>query len=444
MSVARFCELVQSTRLPPADKKWFPRWVRRYASDLGRTSGDLPVSESEVIPFLRSLRRRGIPAWQRLQAVKAIEAYHSIALKSQSPVLQSIRLKLGRLAEQERSGSGEMSPAGTLDERHLIGHIDPNEPPLLQQTRRELRLRHRSLLTERSYVGWLRRFIAHCGSADLSQFGEPQIKRFLSNLAVTGNVTAGTQNQAKCALLFLYQTVLGRDLEFLDIAPATKSPRLPVVLSRNEIESLFGHLQGPARLMFSIMYGAGLRHQECRRLRVKDVCFHEGHIVVRSGKGDKDRITVLPERARDMLERQIDAVRSLHADDLESGFGGVFLPHALERKYPNARHEFGWQWLFPSRQMARDPRSMAVRRHHVSEQLFATAFKRAVRRTGLLKQAVPHSLRHSFATHMLEGGADIRTVQELLGHSDVSTTMIYLHVMNRPGLAVRSPLDAIA
>jgi integron integrase len=397
-----------------------------------------------VIPFLKSLRCQGVPAWQRLQAVKAIEAYHSLALGSQAPVLHGIRLKLGRLAEQERFGSGETSPPGTFDERHLIGHIDPNEPPLLQQTRRELRLRHRSLLTERSYIGWLRRFIAHCGSADLSQFGEPQVKLFLSNLAVKGNVTAATQNQAKCALLFLYQTVLGRDLEFLDIAPATRSPRLPVVLSRNEIESLLRHFQGPARLMFSIMYGAGLRHQECRRLRVKDVCFHEGHIVVRSGKGDKDRITVLPERSRDMLERQIDAVRSLHADDLESGFGRVFLPHALERKYPSACHEFVWQWLFPSRQMARDPRTAAVRRHHVSEQFFASAFKRAVRRTGILKQAVPHSLRHSFATHMLEGGADIRTVQELLGHSDVSTTMVYLHVMNRPGLAVRSPLDAIA
>jgi integron integrase len=196
--------------------------------------------------------------------------------------------------------------------------------------------------------------------------------------------------------------------------------------------------------MFTFMYGSGLRHQECRRLRVKDVCIDEGHVVVRSGKGDKDRITVLPGRARGMLASHVETVRRLHEHDLESGIGGVFLPHALERKYPNACREFGWQWLFPSLQLARDPRSGHVRRHHVSERFFGDAFKRAVRLAGLTKHAVPHSLRHSFATHLLEGGADIRTVQDLLGHKDVSTTMIYLHVMNKPGLAVRSPIDSLA
>ena len=444
MTVARFCAILPGTKLPRADKEWFPRWIRRYASSCSDLGGSLPVSEPRVIEFLRSLRDHGTPAWQRLQAVRAIEAYRQLVLGADVAGLQRILLALRRLAEQEKESKATGQSPGTRDERHLVGVIDSSEPPVIQQVRRELRLRHKALPTERAYVGWLHRFIRHCGNADLARFGEPKIKAFLTDLAVRGNVTAGTQNQAKCALLFLYGTVLGRELEFLDVARATKSPRLPVVLSRGEIDRLLPHFQGPRRLMFTFMYGSGLRHQECRRLRIKDVCIDEGHVVVRSGKSDKDRISVLPVRARDVLAAQVEFVRRLHGDDLGSDCGGVFLPHALERKYPQACHEFGWQWLFPSMQLARDPRSGKVRRHHVSEQFFSGTFKRAMRLAGITKHAVPHSLRHSFATHLLEGGADIRTVQDLLGHKDVSTTMIYLHVMNRPGLAVRSPIDALA
>lgn len=444
MSVARFCAILPGTKLPKGDKEWFPRWIRRYASRSGDSGGSLSVSEREVVEFLRSLRDHGTPAWQRLQAVRAIEAYQSLVHGIDAAELRRIHLALGRLAEQEKTSGAAVEDSGVRDERHLVGLIDSSEPLVIQQVRRELRLRHKALPTERAYVGWLHRFIRHCGDPNLARFGEPEIKAFLTDLAVRGNVTAGTQNQAKCALLFLYGTVLGRELEFLDVARATKSPGLPVVLSRGEIDRLLPHFQGPRRLMFTFMYGSGLRHQECRRLRIKDVCVDEGHVIVRSGKGDKDRITVLPGRARDMLSTQVEFVRRLHADDLGDGCGGVFLPHALERKYPQACHEFGWQWLFPSLQLARDPRSGRVRRHHVSEQFFGSAFKRAMRLAGITKHAVPHSLRHSFATHLLEGGADIRTVQDLLGHKDVSTTMIYLHVMNRPGLAVRSPIDALA
>lgn len=443
MSIERFRRQLASEPFAPADKEWFPRWVHRFAEFLGNPPGDLTVTEPQVIAFLRSLRDSKTPAWQRLQAVRAVEAYQRITLGTTEPSLRAIRQTLSRLADQDAAAPDRWDRPGTRDERHLVGIIDPREPPILQQTRRELRLRHKALRTEQTYIGWIERFIRHCGTADLAATGEREIRSFLTQLATDGHVTAGTQNQAKSALLFLFRMVLDRDLGFLDVPRATKPEKLPVVLSRQEIERLYDQFHGVRRLMFAVMYGAGLRHQECRRLRVKDVCFDAGHIVVRSGKGDKDRITVLPDLARDLLRAQVDAVRHQHRSDLETGLGAVFLPYALERKYPAACREFAWQWLFPSRQPARDPRSGERRRHHVSEAYFGGAFHQAVRRAGITKHAVPHSLRHSFATHLLEGGADVRTVQELLGHTDVSTTMIYLHVMNKPGIAVRSPIDAL-
>lgn len=442
MSVDLFSTRVRSATLSAADKEWFPRWIRRYADSLGSHSGNLPIDHPRVIRFLRCLRDNGVPAWQRLQATRAVEAYQQEILGAREPSFQSIRLTLSRLADQEKA-SGAAGQPDTRDERQLVGIIDPQEPAIIQQTRRELRVRHKALRTERAYVGWITRFLRSCGTTDLTGCGEAEIKAFLTELAVARHVTASTQNQAKSALLFLFRDVLGRDLGFLDVVKATKPERLPVVLSRAEIERLFGEFHGTRRLMFALMYGAGLRHIECRRLRVKDICFDEGHIVIRSGKGDKDRITVLPDEACAMLRDRIAAVRVQHDCDLRDGMGAVFLPHALERKYPAACRELGWQWLFPSRQPVRDPRSGSVRRHHVSDEFFGGSFKQALRRADIRKHAVPHSLRHSFATHLLEGGADVRTVQELLGHKDVSTTMIYLHVMNKPGLAVRSPIDAL-
>ena len=347
--------------------------------------GRLPVSQEEVIQFLRSLLQSRTPAWQRLQAVRAIEAYRDLVLQARVPPLDEIRQTLSRLADQERAVGPGSSRPGVADERHLIGQIDPNEPGVVQKMRGELRVRHKSLETERAYVGWVQRFIQHCGSSDLASFGEQEIKAFLTHLAVERDVTAGTQKQAKCALLFLYQMVLGRELGFLDVGRPDKPSRLPVVLSRPEISVLLPEFRGLRLLMFLVMYGAGLRHRECRRLRVKDVCFDEGHIVVRSGKGDQDRITVLPQRCRDALREQIEAVRRLHQRDLNDGFGAVYLPHALERKYPNENREFGWQWVFPARQLAKDPRSGKFRRHHVSESFFAEFFKQAADRQGLSK-----------------------------------------------------------
>jgi len=451
MSVRKFCRLLNEAKVGKNDKTWFPRWVRRYASmaeavggqATAHNTGNLSVTEAEVIRFLRTLRDNGTPAWQRLQAVRAVELYRNLVLKTPQPVLHEIRQTLGRLADRERATGNAAAGLGVQDERRLVGIIDPLEPAILQQMRRELRLRRKAMETEKAYVGWVRRFIGHCDSEDLQQFGEPQIRSFLTNLAVEGYVAAGTQDQAKSALLFLYQSVLGRELAFLDVTRASKPPRLPVVLSRGEITLVLPEFVGLRRLMFQAMYGAGLRHAECRRTRVKDICFDEGQIVVRNGKGDKDRITVLPDRCCEEFREQIERVRRQHQHDLDSGFGAVYLPHALERKYPNENREFGWQWVFPSHQMSTDPRTGIVRRHHVGEDFFADYFKAAVDRVGLTKNAVPHSLRHSFATHLLEDGQDIRTVQELLGHKDVATTMIYTHVMNRPGIAVKSPVDTL-
>ena len=272
---------------------------------------------------------------------------------------------------------------------------------------------------------------------------ESHLRSFLTGLAVEGDVSPNTQNQAKSALLFLFQKVLGREIGFLDVVSADKPMRLPVVLSRQEIATLLPEFQGTRRLMFLVMYGAGLRHAECRRIRIKDVCFDEGHLVVRSGKGEKDRITVLPDCCRQDLIEQVERVRRQHNRDLDNEMDAVYLPYALERKYPNANREFGWQWLFPAMQLSKDPRSGHIRRHHVGEDLFAKFFRTALKQSGIRKNAVPHSLRHSFATHLLESGTDIRTVQELLGHKDVQTTMIYTHVMNKPGIAVKSPADAV-
>ena len=444
MSVGKFCQRLHDSKYGKNDRKWFPKWIRRYASNNRLQNGGLPVSEEAVIEFSRSLRDAGTPAWQRLQAVRSVEAYRDLVLQTDEPSFVSIKQILSRLAARDAEfGDVVGSSPGVSDERHLIGIIDSSEPEVIQEMRRELRGRHKALETERAYVGWAIRFIRHCGSDELRNFGEPEIKSFLTSLAVDRDVTAGTQDQAKCSLLFLYQTVFARELAFLDVTKANKPERLPLVLSQNEITELAPEFSGLRHLMFMTMYGAGLRHRECRRLRVKDVCFDEGHIVVRSAKGDKDRVTVLPDRCRDGLKEQIEQVRRLHQRDLDEGFGKVYLPNALSRKYKNEDRKFGWQWVFPAGRLAKDPRTGELRRHHVSEDFFGRYFKAAIDRTSIVKNAVPHTLRHCFATHLLEDGADVRTVQELLGHKDVRTTMRYLHCMNKPGLAVKSPADAI-
>lgn len=319
----------------------------------------------------------------------------------------------------------------------------PSQPRLLDQVRDRIRLKHYSIRTEDTYVEWIRRFILFHGKRHPKEMGASEVEGFLTRLAVHGRVSASTQNQAKSALLFLYKEVLGEQLPWLDNIETAKRPeRLPVVLTVEEVKAILAEVDGTGGLILHLLYGTGMRILESLRLRVKDINFLKREIVIREGKGFKDRVTMLPASLVAPLNAHLNRVERLHASDLAEGFGEVYLPYALERKYPKAAREWAWQYVFPSIKRSVDPRSGAIRRHHCDEQNIQRLMRRAVRAAGIAKLATPHTLRHSFATHLLESGYDIRTVQELLGHADVSTTMIYTHVLNRGGRAVLSPLDA--
>ena len=348
---------------------------------------------------------------------------------------------------------------------------DPRKPRLLDQVRERCRVKHYSIRTEKTYADWIRRFILFHGKRHPRDMGAPEVEAFLSHLAVDGNVAASTQNQALAAILFLYREVLGVELPWLaNITRAKKPPRLPVVLTEGEVRRLLAQMEGTPWLIASLMYGSGLRLMEAVRLRVKDVDIERRVVTVRDGKGGKDRRTMLPSSLTGPLQAQLERVRAFHEQDLRTGVGPVYLPHALSRKYPNAGFELAWAYLFPARQPGVDPRAGITRRHHVDEKSLQRAVKEAVRRAGIDKPATSHTLRHSFATHLLERGYDrfvgnesgqlqlapsgargepqgrgehIRTVQELLGHSDVKTTQIYTHVLNRGGQGVVSPLDGL-
>lgn len=322
------------------------------------------------------------------------------------------------------------------------GSAATGEPRLLDQVRARLRVRHYSLRTEQAYVGWIRRFILANGKRHPRELEGRHVEAFLTGLATRGRVAASTQNQALAALLFLYRDVLQVELPWMDSVVRAKRPRrLPVVLSQAEVRRLLTAIDERAWLMAALLYGTGIRLMECLRLRVKDLDFERGEITVRNGKGGKDRHVPLPGSLREALPAAVERVRVLHEADLAAGVGEVWLPAALERKYPNAAREFGWQYLFPSPKLSVDPRTGVLRRHHLDESVLQRAVRAARQRAGIVKPATCHTLRHSFATHLLEAGYDIRTIQELLGHKDLATTQIYTHVLNRGGLAVRSPLD---
>jgi integron integrase len=332
-----------------------------------------------------------------------------------------------------------------MPEQTLLPHHSPSTQKgkkLLDQLRDAIRAKHYSHRTEQTYLDWCKRYILYHNKRHPAEMGVPEIQAYITYLAIDRNVAASTQNQALSAILFLYRNVLIKDIEFpTDVIRAKKPQRLPTVLTKTEALAVIGRMQGVPKLMAQLLFGSGLRLMECLRLRVKDIDFANRQIIVRDGKGENDRAVPLPESIRLDLQVHTQKVKSLHQRDLQEGYGEVHLPYALERKYPNASREPGWQYLFPAKQRSVDPQTGKTMRHHVNESVLQRAIKQSVRLAKIDKPVSPHTFRHSFATHLLQNAYDIRTVQELLGHKDVKTTMIYTHVLQRGGLAVKSPLD---
>jgi len=415
-------------------------------------------SAEDVTVYLEEAGRKdGIADWQFEQIVDAIQkllrtADAQVAEEVDWMYWHDSARRLGErhptiareaAAEHDQPVSGarfkeKRNPASVLDA------VRKNHGPLLDRLVAEIRRRKYSIRTEQAYETWICRFTLFCGGHDPREVGEDRIVAFLEDLAVRGQVAASTQNQALNALVFFYKQVLGRELaELGNFARAKRPKRLPVVLERAEVVQLLEQLEGTQHMMAALLYGTGMRLMECVRLRVQDVDFHYHQILVRDGKGQKDRVVPLPRRLEQPLREQLENAHSLHRRDLEQGFGEVFLPDALARKWPKAPREWIWQYVFPSSRLSVDPRSGKTRRHHMHENGLQKAVKAAAQKAGLTKKVNCHCLRHSFATHLLLSGYDIRTVQELLGHADVSTTMIYTHVLNRGGQGVLSPLDGL-
>lgn len=397
----------------------FVRWVRRF---LSREATNEPLAD-QVRRFCDDLERAGDAAdWQVRQAEQALRIYFVNFLER---------------ADWHRR------PASSVVDEH--GGTSPLEA--LEEMRRRLRTRHYAYRTESTYVDWVRRFLdylaAHQGVRQ-PLVESASVRSYLTHLAVRQQVSASTQNQAFCAILFLCREVLGIDVEGVaDATRARRGERLPLVMSVAETASLLAAMRGTPRLMAALIYGGGLRVSECCQLRVKDLDFDQGLVFVRGGKGDKDRTTLLAEAGQDELRAQLTACKRLHQSDRDAGLAGAWLPDALERKYPNGGREFGWFWVFPSRTLSTDPRARVVRRHHISESVIQKAVKAAVTGVGISKPVSVHTLRHCFATHLLLNGVDIRQIQEYLGHANVETTMVYTHVVKELRNPPRSPLDML-
>ena len=327
---------------------------------------------------------------------------------------------------------------------HTVYSSEKRKPKLLDLVRHKIQALHYSPRTEKTYIGWIKQFIFFHGKRHPVDMAEKEINEFLSFLAIKKHVTASTQNQALCAIVFLYRHVLNKDIGLMDGLIRAKRPgRLPVVLSKAEVRKIIRNLSGVKKIIVMIMYGSGLRLMECLRLRVKDIDFSLNQIIVRDGKGNKDRITMLPQVVNISLKEHLKRVRKIHQQDRQDGYGRVNLPYALSRKYPNASREWNWQYIFPATKRFKNPITGEQGRHHIHETAIQKSVKKAIRNAGIVKHAACHTLRHSFATHLLEDGYDIRTVQELLGHKDVRTTMIYTHVLNRGVRGVMSPADRL-
>lgn len=404
--------------------KWYVYWIREFASFMQ----DRPLhrcSEQDVSAFLDHLSvTLNKEIWQTDQAKKAITFCRDF-------------LKVPNTSGLTPAPSpSSRSPEST---NKMWGAISED---IFNRIRIEIRYRHYSLRTEQTYMQWIHRFARFHQSKTIAELSAKDVRAYLEYLAVEKKVSASTQNQALNALVFLFHRVLQKDMgEIGEFTRAKRPVRLPVVLARKEIEALLSSLSGVLALMAGLLYGSGLRLMECVRLRVKDIDFEQGQIIVRDGKGGKDRVTILPDRYHQVLREHLSSVKELHENDITRGFGEVYIWQSIERKYRNVAREFIWQYVFPASNLSVDPRSGKVRRHHINENALQKELKRKAQLIGINKRVTCHTLRHSFATHLIENGYDIRTVQELLGHADVSTTMIYTHVLNKPGLAVKSPVD---
>jgi integron integrase len=436
-----FADFLRSREnIPSPHVPFYLRWANMYQ----RHSAEMPAESSEqdkLTHFLAYLSKR-YSDWMVRQAHHAAQLwiyYSNTHEKAQTPepplpdpASFAARAEPANLA-QPQAAEGPAAPA-LPDAVEAVAH----------EASRLMRLKHLSFRTEKSYLAWIARFLAFTAPADSKVLNEEHLKHYLSYLAVERKVAAATQKQAFNALLFLYRRVLGKEIIGLEtVIPSHRPRRLPVVLTIEEIRDVFRHLSGVHRLIAAVIYGGGLRLEECLCLRVKDVDFARNCLVIRAGKGDKDRETVLPERVAGELRRHLLRVHALHDRDRRRGLPGVWMPEALARKYTGAEKEWPWFWLFPSSKLSIDPVSGVVRRYHLYPTTLQKAFQRAVSRAGLVKRATVHTLRHSFATHLVEKGYDIRTIQELLGHADVSTTMIYTHVATRNKLGVASPMDSL-
>ena len=398
-------------------------------------------TEKDVIDFLRSKLKAGVPAWKRLMIVKGLILYRNRFLRRRDPRLEYMLSKLGQLARQERRNTISDS---AIEE--AVGKINPREPDIIQQMRRTLRIQGKSYNTEKAYVKWVRRFMsARClkNRDDFEGVGAADVQAFLSDLAVDGGVAAATQEQAFFGLLFLFQHVLEKELEGVNAKRADKLKPVPTVLSPEEIERVLPHLRGIYLLMTQLLYGSGIRIGECLRLRVMDFDFDNHRIRIWNSKGNKSRFVPLPRHLVPTLQSLIQWREEMHIQDLGNEEASVWLPEALSRKYTNAHRQFKWQFLFASHKFSRDPRTGKRHRHHIHRDTFAARLKVAVDTARINKPVTAHTFRHSFATHLLLDGVDIRAVQELLGHADVRTTMIYTHVLADPDTRVTSPLDRL-
>ena len=423
--------------VPARAREHFVRWVKKFNEFrvIRIRRSFRTIVNGDVVDFLQDQKTRlSPPDWQSRQAQESVVLF----LRN---VIGLEEIDARRVTDLLRGGDGS-SVDGSDESNNVSVVVDETRPEWYQVVQRSLRTQHYALATEEAYLEWLERFVRFHDDKDPRETGTDEVRAFLEHLALERNVSASTQNQAFSALLFACSTVFGTELRNLsDTHRARGDKRLPVVLTTTEVDHVLDNLKGLPLMIAQLLYGSGLRLKEALRLRIKDVDVGYGQIVVRDTKGNEDRVTYLPETLRDELMEQVEKAKSVHARDLAEGHGRVWLPFALATKYPNAEVEPGWQYVFPASNLSVDPRTRIPRRHHLGESTVQKAVKRAVAAAGITKPATCHSLRHSFATHSIEAGADIRTVQELLGHKDVSTTMIYTHVLNRPGVSGRSPLD---